>query len=38
VIIDDVDENPHRAHVKFSYHLPGAVRPLLDWRLMPADR
>jgi lipopolysaccharide transport system ATP-binding protein len=38
VIIDDVDENPHRAHVKFSYHLPGAVRPLLDWRLKPADR
>jgi lipopolysaccharide transport system ATP-binding protein len=38
VIIDDVDENPHRAHVKFSYHLPGAVRPLLDWRLTPDDR
>ena len=38
VIIDNVDENPHRAHVKFSYQLPGAVRPLLDWRLTPADR
>ncbi len=38
VITDDVDENPHRAHVKYSYEHPGAVRPLLDWRLTPADR
>jgi lipopolysaccharide transport system ATP-binding protein len=38
VIIDNVDENPHRAHVKFSYELPGAVRPLLEWRLTPTDR
>jgi hypothetical protein len=38
VIVDDIDENPHRAHVKYSYQHPGAVRPLLDWQLMPADR
>jgi lipopolysaccharide transport system ATP-binding protein len=37
VITDDVDENPHRAHVKYSYEHPGSVRPLLDWQLMPAD-
>ena len=38
VIVDDVRENPHRAHVKYSYELPGAVRPLLDWQLTPDDR
>jgi len=38
VILDDVHENPHRAHTKYSYQLPGSVRPLLDWRLLPADR
>ena len=38
VIVDDIRENPHRAHVKFSYEHPGAVRPLLDWRLTSADR
>jgi len=38
VIVENVDENPYRAHVKFSYQLPGAVRPLLDWQLKPADR
>jgi lipopolysaccharide transport system ATP-binding protein len=38
VIVDDIDENPHRAHIKFAYELPGSVRPLLEWRLMPADR
>ena len=38
VITDTVHENPHRGHVKFSYEIPGAVRPLLDWQLIPADR
>jgi lipopolysaccharide transport system ATP-binding protein len=38
VIVDDVKENPHRAHAKYSYEHPGSVRPLLDWRLTPADR
>jgi lipopolysaccharide transport system ATP-binding protein len=38
VIVDDIDENPHRTHVKYSYEHPGSVRPLLDWQLMPADR
>jgi homopolymeric O-antigen transport system ATP-binding protein len=38
VILDDIRENPHRAHTKFSYELPGAVRPLLDWQLIPADQ
>jgi homopolymeric O-antigen transport system ATP-binding protein len=38
VIVDDINENPHRAHTKFTYQLPGSVRPLLDWRLTPADR
>jgi homopolymeric O-antigen transport system ATP-binding protein len=38
VIVDDVRDNPHRAHVKYSYEHPGSVRPLLDWQLMPADR
>ena len=38
VIVDDIRENPHRAHVKYSYEHPGAVRPLLDWQLTPADR
>jgi hypothetical protein len=38
VIVDDVRDNPHRAHVKYSYEHPGSVRPLLDWQLTPADR
>jgi lipopolysaccharide transport system ATP-binding protein len=38
VIVDDIDENPHRAHVKYSYEHPGSVRPLLDWQLVPSDR
>jgi lipopolysaccharide transport system ATP-binding protein len=38
VIVDDIEENPHRAHIKFAYELPGSVRPLLEWRLMPTDR
>ncbi len=38
VIMDNVHENPVRAHVKFSYQLPGAVRPLLDWKLASEDR
>jgi len=37
VILDNVHDNPHRAHVKYSYQLPGAVRPLLDWELRSAD-
>jgi lipopolysaccharide transport system ATP-binding protein len=38
VIVDDVNENPHRVHTKFTYQVPGAVRPLLDWQLTPSDR
>jgi lipopolysaccharide transport system ATP-binding protein len=38
VIMDNVHENPVRAHVKYSYQLPGAVRPLLDWKLVSTDR
>lgn len=38
VILDDIHANPHRAHVKYSYQLPGVVRPLLDWNLISADR
>jgi lipopolysaccharide transport system ATP-binding protein len=37
-IVDEVDENPHRAHVNYSYEHPGSVRPVLDWRLTHADR
>ncbi len=37
VILDNIHENPHRAHVKYSYQLPGSVRPLLDWTLVSAD-
>jgi lipopolysaccharide transport system ATP-binding protein len=33
-ILDNIHENPHRAHVKYSYQLPGVVRPLLDWELV----
>lgn len=36
VVMDNVLENPHRAHVKYSYQLPGVVRPLLDWQLVSA--
>lgn len=36
VVLDNVHENPHRAHVKYSYQLPGVVRPLLDWQVTPA--
>lgn len=36
VVMDNVHENPHRAHVKYSYQLPGVVRPLLDWQLVTA--
>lgn len=35
VVLDNVHENPHRGHVKYSYQLPGVVRPLLDWQLVP---
>jgi lipopolysaccharide transport system ATP-binding protein len=38
VIIDDIDKNPHRAHIKYPYEHPGSVRPLLEWRLKLADR
>jgi lipopolysaccharide transport system ATP-binding protein len=38
VIVDNIHDNPHRAHVKYSYQLPGSVRPLLDWQLVAADR
>jgi lipopolysaccharide transport system ATP-binding protein len=34
VVMDNVHENPYRAHVKYSYQLPGVVRPLLDWQLI----
>jgi lipopolysaccharide transport system ATP-binding protein len=37
MILDNIHDNPHRAHVKYSYQLPGSVRPLLDWKLVPAD-
>lgn len=33
VVQDNILENPYRAHVKYSYQLPGVVRPLLEWRL-----
>lgn len=33
VVQDNILENPYRAHVKYSYELPGVVRPLLEWRL-----
>jgi len=33
VVMDNVHENPYRAHVKYSYELPGVVRPLLDWQI-----
>lgn len=33
VVMDNVHENPYRAHVKYSYQLPGVVRPLLDWQI-----
>lgn len=38
MIRDEIRENPHRLHTKYSYEHPGAVRPLLDWQLIPADR
>lgn len=38
MVLDDIRENPHRIHTKYSYEHPGAVRPLLDWQLIPADR
>lgn len=34
VVQDSILENPYRAHVKYSYQLPGVVRPLLDWDLI----
>lgn len=37
VVLDNIHANPHRAHTKYSYQLPGAVRPLLDWRLIQTD-
>lgn len=36
VVQDNILENPYRAHVKYSYQLPGVVRPLLEWRIGPA--
>lgn len=34
VVQDNILDNPYRAHVKYSYQLPGVVRPLLDWDLI----
>ena len=33
VVQDNILENVYRAHVKYSYELPGVVRPLLNWQL-----
>jgi lipopolysaccharide transport system ATP-binding protein len=33
VVLDSIHENPYRLHTKFSYEVPGAVRPLLNWQL-----
>ncbi len=36
-IFDSIHNNPYRDHIKYSYEIPGAVRPLLDWELKPAE-
>lgn len=33
IVMDNIHENPYREHVKYSYQHPGAVRPLLNWKL-----
>ena len=33
VVLDSIHDNPYRIHTKFSYEIPGAVRPLLKWQL-----
>jgi lipopolysaccharide transport system ATP-binding protein len=33
VVLDPIHENPYRARVRYSYEIPGSVRPLLDWRI-----
>jgi hypothetical protein len=33
VVVDNIHDNPYRVHTKFSYQIPGAVRPLLNWQL-----
>lgn len=32
-VVDPIDENPHRESSRWGGHIPGAVRPLLSWRL-----
>lgn len=36
VVLDSIHDNPYRIHTKFSYEIPGAVRPLLNWQLQKA--
>lgn len=33
VVLDSIQDNPYRIHTKYSYEIPGAVRPLLNWQV-----
>lgn len=36
VVLDSIQDNPYRVRIKYSYEIPGAVRPLLNWQLQEA--
>lgn len=34
LVFDDIHQNTYREHIKYSYEIPGVVRPLLNWDLL----
>lgn len=37
IVLDSIEDNPYRIHTRFSYEIPGSVRPLLNWHLQNAS-